>query len=496
MSLNSTTMIPSKLFPILSGILVSALTLPATTITVTTIDNESPAGDGQTSLIEAIGQAQDGDTIAFNIPGNGPHYIATPPTGYPLIDETGITIDGYSQPGAQRNTNPITGPNNAVLRIVIDSRDGGRFSLAEYGSHGFGDSESAIFPLLDSAESKIQGLAFIGVPGDDNSESPFIYNIALIGASTDVKVQGCWFGLDPAAAPFAPDPDGKTPGVHGCRSAVASFKWDETTTSSGLIIGTDGDGVGDRGEFNIMVGNLLAIHLETPDVRVAGNYFNYLPDGRRFDIAIEQLDLHGADYEDFENGRGHDNIIGTNGDGISDSDEANFFGPVQYGVYLEFWRTAVNVTLAGNYFGISPTGDANYVTPSNVSLAETRRDSSIRIGSNVDGTADAAEANHFANFEGNFLKFHGSNNEAGAIPVRVSMRGNALQNNFGDFPINPLQGDLSIDRFYTEVILPTAIDPSIYYRPLIAGTSTPSSVRGTVPPPIEVVAPDSGGCGR
>ena len=49
-----------------------------------------------------------------------------------------------------------------------------------------------------------------------------------------------------------------------------------------------------------------------------------------------------AKVEPFENGRGHDNIIGTNGDGISGSDEANFFGPVQYDVYLEFWRTAVN----------------------------------------------------------------------------------------------------------------------------------------------------------
>jgi len=33
------------------------------------------AGDGQTSLNEAIQVAQAGDTIAFNIPGAGPHTI-------------------------------------------------------------------------------------------------------------------------------------------------------------------------------------------------------------------------------------------------------------------------------------------------------------------------------------------------------------------------------------------------------------------------------------
>ena len=32
-----------------------------------------------------------------------------------------MTIDGYTQPGASPNTNPILGGNNAQIKIVLDS---------------------------------------------------------------------------------------------------------------------------------------------------------------------------------------------------------------------------------------------------------------------------------------------------------------------------------------------------------------------------------------
>src|SRR5437867_13052365 len=79
----------------------------AAVIAVTTTDNASGPGDGQTSLIEALQTAGDGDTIQFNVPGPGPHVIQTPLGGYPLIMANNLTIDGYSQPGSAPNTNPI-----------------------------------------------------------------------------------------------------------------------------------------------------------------------------------------------------------------------------------------------------------------------------------------------------------------------------------------------------------------------------------------------------
>lgn len=473
-----------------SFLLLSVLALPLTAFgavrTVTTVDNDSPAADGLLSLKEAIEQLQEGDTIAFALLGEGPHYIVTPAEGYPPITRRNIVIDGYTQPGAVKNGRPLAESNEATLKVVLDSRDGGRYSLAAYGDRGFGDSESAVLPLLHAANARIQGLAFIGVPGEDSAEDPFVYNIALIGGSTNVKVQGCWFGLDPAAAPFAPDADGKTPGVHGARAAVASFSWDASTDSAGLVFGTDGDGQDDRAEFNVVVGQLLALHLQMPDVRVSGNYINYLPDGRVFDSVAEEVELHGAGVEFYENGNGHNALIGTDGNGVSDEDEGNLVGPVQYDVYLEFWRVATNVVIAGNYFGTNPSGTVSFDTPPETSLVVLRAGSSARIGSDLNGVSDALEANHIAHFQGNLLQFHGSNNDINNTPARLTLRGNALTRNYSETPINLFQ-ELDIVRFYDGVLTDPETfpeDPDSFFRPYLDPASTPAAVHGTVPLPL------------
>ncbi len=57
------------------------------------------------------------ETIAFAIPGAGPHTINL---ASPLEIATGVTIDGYTQPGAQPNTNPVGQGLNTVLKIAIN----------------------------------------------------------------------------------------------------------------------------------------------------------------------------------------------------------------------------------------------------------------------------------------------------------------------------------------------------------------------------------------
>lgn len=57
------------------------------------------------------------DVITFAIAGSGPHRIE-PDSALPLIaDPAGVTIDGYTQPGASANTLAIG--SNAVLRIEL-----------------------------------------------------------------------------------------------------------------------------------------------------------------------------------------------------------------------------------------------------------------------------------------------------------------------------------------------------------------------------------------
>src|SRR5215470_4971095 len=125
---------------VFASLLVLAASAPAKIITVNTANNLTP-GPGETNLVRAINLLQDGDTIQFNIPGNGPHYLVSPPGGYPIITNlNNITIDGYSQPGSSPNTNPILSSNNANITIVLDARNGNFTSFPD-SIPGFGTDE-------------------------------------------------------------------------------------------------------------------------------------------------------------------------------------------------------------------------------------------------------------------------------------------------------------------------------------------------------------------
>src|SRR5436190_4884784 len=65
-------------------LLLLAISTQAKIIVVNTTNNVSP-GATETNLVQAINALQDGDTIQFNIPGNGPHYLLSPAGGYSAI---------------------------------------------------------------------------------------------------------------------------------------------------------------------------------------------------------------------------------------------------------------------------------------------------------------------------------------------------------------------------------------------------------------------------
>src|SRR5438132_11701786 len=167
-------------------ILGSAAIFPvahAAVITVTTTNNVSPL-PGETSLKQAIASLHDGDTIRFSIPGPGPFYIQTPTDGYALITNNNVIIDGYSQTNATPNTNPILAPNNAQIKIVLDSRNGG-FTLMDFAKdqptddNGFGDTEGAILPVLNGTNFHVQGICFLGQPKVGPGASISMYCVAF-----------------------------------------------------------------------------------------------------------------------------------------------------------------------------------------------------------------------------------------------------------------------------------------------------------------------------
>lgn len=472
------------------GLAVYASVATAATITVTTVNNASGPGDGQTSFDEALRSAGSGDTIQFNIPGAGPHVIVTPIGGYPAITAHNLTIDGYSQPGASANTKGILEGNNAVLRIVLDSsgtETGPNPSDPGLPLHrstrllypGFGDTEDAILPVVGARDFTVKGISFVSRYARDESDDPNVYCVAFVNVPTGATgghVQGCWFGLRP---------DGTS--LRGGRASVATFK-NSGEDASGLVIGTNGDGVNDRAEFNIHAAMSLAIHLEVPNVRISGNYVNVLPTGTNFvDIdavarEIGQVQDPGnpeagpASVEFLENANCTNVLIGVNGDGIGDADERNIIANVNYSETMEFWRAADLVVVAGNYFGVGTDGVTRSPLPSYDEpdfLRFGRTLSSVRIGSDGDGVSDDLEANLIVNMKGDrFVNLsQGGSGDINEITVRRSVMQDC---GFAGVPVAESQNQFS--GYYQSVVTdPAAAAPQLrrFTNGVVAGTFVP-----------------------
>lgn len=147
-----------------------------------------------------------------------------------------MLIDGYTQPGSFPNTHSITQANTAVIKIVIDGRNGNsrgmdyttfdgtlatsdppidNTSMASEQS-GFGNSERALLPIYRSTNVTVRGLAFLSTFNDPNGDQKDICFAHDYGLNTNVlnrlaytegsdangHVCGCWFGADRATRPW------------------------------------------------------------------------------------------------------------------------------------------------------------------------------------------------------------------------------------------------------------------------------------------------------
>ena|GEM_PF-5035781 len=114
------------------------------------------------------------DTVSFNIPGTGPHTIS-PNTPLPVITDP-ITIDGYTQPGAQPNTLAVG--DDAVLKIVLDGLH----------SNNLGFAIRAL--EIAAGDSLVRGLVINNINGD----------AITVGAANQVRggtrVEGNFIGTD------------------------------------------------------------------------------------------------------------------------------------------------------------------------------------------------------------------------------------------------------------------------------------------------------------
>jgi len=299
----------------------------AGTVTVTVRDDGVSNIGAPGTFYWALTNCSPGDTIAFNIPGPGPHFLVEPLNGFPLIyQKHGITIDGYTQPGAVANSNPITSSNNAQIKIVIDGRNTNARSLDYYhfdGTLGTSDpaidntamasdanatsagAELALLAIYRSTNVTIKGMAFLAdnvAVGAGSGLSSLVYGIGIIhdygldttvhdaleyplGDSRNAHIAGCWFGLNPTNAvksavnkcaywinfPRHKGDDGSQPAGSGTKRP--------SLPSVGVTIGVAPGAVDPRSEFNVFVGGIYAFAGEPMRLRISGNFLSVMPDG-------------------------------------------------------------------------------------------------------------------------------------------------------------------------------------------------------------------------
>jgi hypothetical protein len=455
----------------------------AALVTVTVRDDGTVANAGAAGTFYwAITNAGPGDTIAFNIPGPGPHYLQIPPGGFPLIyRKHNLIIDGYTQPGASTNSNPITAPNNANLQIVVDGRNGnGRaMSYTEYGTTvvvdppidnsscvlenaGFSETDFALLGIYRSTNVNIRGLAFLGtfapaVIGDQKGicfAHDYEYDTTVLdrlayaaGSDAGGHVNGCWFGVDPTNQTVA--------GVSGWAVAIAHYGHRDQSGGNrpdlpnvGLIVGVAPGSANPRAEFNVFVGLGYALDGENIRTRVSGNFFGVMPDGVT-DYNMVTLNpgyfLGGQfafrRYDDTE-----PIIIGTDGDGVNDADEGNLFGPLDAQQnQFDFSSSARKpYIIAGNRFGLAVDGTRWVNNAFQIGTFRTDQGSQVRFGTDGNGVSDDLEANQVYNnnvfatlFPGNppfgtptSLFNDGWSRDSTTKDGWYSIRGNIMVNNF------------------------------------------------------------------
>jgi titin len=321
------------------------------------------------------GQTGVTDTIDFNIPGSGAQVIL-PLSQLPIVTHT-VVVNGYSQPGSKPND--LAQRDDAILSVEVDG------SLAGPSSYGL---------ELSAGNSTVRGLDItrFGSAGVFLDDSGSAYG----------AIQGNSIGVDPTGEQ-----------AMGNGYGVGFYN------SNYGLVGTNGDGINDLAERNIISGNLgEGIGISASYCVVAGNYIGTdakgttalgnpgaginiqtaspipPPTGDRVGVNAHDADRSaegniisgnagvgvgiggggqnvvagnfiGTDVTGTRplgnSGTGVDivqsnrNLIGTNGDGVGDTFERNIISANQYDG-MDISQGSNNNVVAGNFVGTDVTG--------------------------------------------------------------------------------------------------------------------------------------------
>ncbi len=254
------------------------------------------------------------DSIHFNITGTGPHTIRLGSSLPNLSDDAGRTrIDGYTQPGAVPNTDPVA--SNAKIMIQLEGRG----------------AES--FPALsvNSSNNVIRGLAFYNL---ERAVNVAVSTQNRNAPADNNRIVGCFIGIN--AAGVTPYTDGGvTTGAYGIYVG---------NRAANTLIGSAA--VADR---NVISGNaqdgIFVIDPGTNATRIVNNIIGLDPTGtRRVRNWSDGIDIgRGAQYTVVGGQEpGERNVIsGNEGEGVEIS---------------HFITTTLNL-VSGNFIGTDLSGN-------------------------------------------------------------------------------------------------------------------------------------------
>jgi CSLREA domain-containing protein len=304
------------------GTVSSALTAPIVVNTTNDLPDSNigngkcVTANGDCSLRAAIHEANASpgpDTIVFNIPGGGVQTIQlTNPL--PTITDGGLTIDGYTQPGSQPNTDPVI--SNAIINIGIR----GNGSVINDPVNGF-DAFKVV-----SGGNVFRGLAIYNV----------FNHFELSGASAvNNRIVGNFIGSDPTSTFLAPNPttDGGS-GITMISGANHNVVGTSAPADRNVIGGTPSTGVRIQ-------------HEGTNQNSVQGNLFGLKPHG---DAGL-RLGFTGVDIQF----GAKNNTVGGPSTGernvISGAFQAN-------GIDLSHQEDTSGNVVENNFIGTTPSGNA------------------------------------------------------------------------------------------------------------------------------------------
>jgi hypothetical protein len=405
----------------------------AATFVVTNTNNSGPG-----SLSQAITDANatpGADVITFNLPVTAPCIINLT-SQLPSITEA-LTINGYSQPGSTQGTiaarvihvningtgvgfgdifvvdaDNVTISGLAIYKApnyAINITPNGIDNVHIWGNYigtdssglttGLGNVQGGVISNYNFTNLNFNNNIVVGTNGDgtnDANEGNLVTSSTSVSGndgdgiffwkSNNSRISGNIVGLNK---------NGTGTGFGHTRDGIVI-----TVDAANTVIGTDGNGVSDALEGNLVsrnIGRGILVGARSVNNVIAGNIIGLDANNNAAGNGKEGIEILNSST----------NRIGTDGNGVSDALEANTIGSntgngimLTIASFFGFEGSTNGNVIAGNYIGTDATGTqqrgnggsgvtffANYFTNTL---------SNNIVGTNYDGNGDAAEANLIA----------------------------------------------------------------------------------------------------